>query len=327
MLLPQSTAFVSLRNRLSAVSSMGFLHIPKPYVASSSCRLDCRELTRSCHSPADRTYSSGSAPSARPKLPSVGGSIPGSGDEIKWRELLTHFRAVQTRHEKARRSQQSAASGGGHGSSTLGGTGGAGGGLSSQYHHHPSASSSFEPGGGGSASRQPSVASIPSLSNAPSSGGGGPPSSFRLRKATATRGTISTGSGPNGDVGSPSHYQQSAGPSLAAGGASSPSPLNPRSTTTTGSISRGSISGSSLTAPGGSAGQSTGLGVLTSSGSAAQATQQMSSETAAAIPAAGRASGARKLSSSTVPPSRPQPAGVTQPTTSAATSESGFARR
>lgn len=33
MLLPQSSAFVSLRNRLSAVNSAGFLHIaPKPCV-------------------------------------------------------------------------------------------------------------------------------------------------------------------------------------------------------------------------------------------------------------------------------------------------------
>jgi len=33
MLLPQSTAFVALRNRLNAVNSSGFLHIaPKPYV-------------------------------------------------------------------------------------------------------------------------------------------------------------------------------------------------------------------------------------------------------------------------------------------------------
>lgn len=33
MLLPQSLAFVSLRNRLNAVNSAGFLHIaPKPYV-------------------------------------------------------------------------------------------------------------------------------------------------------------------------------------------------------------------------------------------------------------------------------------------------------
>lgn len=33
MLLPQSSAFVSLRNRLNAVNSAGFLHIaPKSYV-------------------------------------------------------------------------------------------------------------------------------------------------------------------------------------------------------------------------------------------------------------------------------------------------------
>ena len=32
MLLPQSSAFISLRNRLNAVNSAGFLHIaPKPY--------------------------------------------------------------------------------------------------------------------------------------------------------------------------------------------------------------------------------------------------------------------------------------------------------
>ncbi|KAI0291604.1 vacuolar protein 14 C-terminal Fig4p binding-domain-containing protein [Multifurca ochricompacta] len=55
MLLPQSSAFISLRNRLNAVNSAGFLHIaPKP-------------------------------------------------DEIKWPELLAHFRVVQTRHERARR--------------------------------------------------------------------------------------------------------------------------------------------------------------------------------------------------------------------------------
>ena len=35
MLLPQSSAFVSLRNRLNAVSSMGFLHIaPRGLVAN-----------------------------------------------------------------------------------------------------------------------------------------------------------------------------------------------------------------------------------------------------------------------------------------------------
>jgi len=69
MLLPQSTAFVALRNRLNAVNSAGFLHIaPKPTAASSI--------------------------STRSKM---------ARDEIKWGELLSHFRTVQSKHEKARR--------------------------------------------------------------------------------------------------------------------------------------------------------------------------------------------------------------------------------
>ncbi|KAG2069275.1 ARM repeat-containing protein [Suillus decipiens] len=68
MLLPQSTAFVSLRNRLNAVNSAGFLHI---------------------------------APKATPN-PITSRSKLGR-DEIKWQELLNHFRALQGKHEKARR--------------------------------------------------------------------------------------------------------------------------------------------------------------------------------------------------------------------------------
>ncbi|KAG9317824.1 vacuolar protein 14 C-terminal Fig4p binding-domain-containing protein [Chiua virens] len=68
MLLPQSSAFVSLRNRLNAVNSAGFLHIaPKSTVTSIS---------------------------SRTKM---------SQSEIKWQDLLAHFRAVQAKHEKARR--------------------------------------------------------------------------------------------------------------------------------------------------------------------------------------------------------------------------------
>lgn len=68
MLLPQSTAFVSLRNRLNAVNSAGFLHIaPKPTIGPISSR---SKIGR---------------------------------DDIKWQELLLHFRSVQARHEKARR--------------------------------------------------------------------------------------------------------------------------------------------------------------------------------------------------------------------------------
>ncbi|KAJ7094447.1 vacuolar protein 14 C-terminal Fig4p binding-domain-containing protein [Mycena belliarum] len=68
MLLPQSSAFVSLRNRLNAVNSAGFLHIaPKPSIAALATR---SKLGR---------------------------------DEIKWQELLLHFRSVQSKHEKSRR--------------------------------------------------------------------------------------------------------------------------------------------------------------------------------------------------------------------------------
>ena len=68
MLLPQSSAFVSLRNRLNAVNSTGFLHI---------------------------------APKSTPNVSSTRSRI--GRDEIKWQELLTHFRSTQMRHEKARR--------------------------------------------------------------------------------------------------------------------------------------------------------------------------------------------------------------------------------
>lgn len=95
MLLPQSLAFVSLRNRLNAVNSAGFLHIaPKsrvfccPYKTTSSLtRLPIR---------AAATFS------GRSKL--------NRGEDIKWQELLTHFRSVQLRHEKARRGEESISS-------------------------------------------------------------------------------------------------------------------------------------------------------------------------------------------------------------------------
>ncbi|KAF5333207.1 hypothetical protein D9611_002533 [Ephemerocybe angulata] len=68
MLLPQSSAFVSLRNRLNAVNSAGFLQVsPKLHTGTVS---------------------------GRTKI---------GRDEIKWQELLQHFRQVQGKHEKARR--------------------------------------------------------------------------------------------------------------------------------------------------------------------------------------------------------------------------------
>ncbi|KAF0523958.1 ARM repeat-containing protein [Gigaspora margarita] len=72
MLLPQSSAFASLKNRLTSVSSMGFLHlIPR------------------------------SAPSTDLKRQSTKSYIKDDG--IKFQDLLTHFRTVQTKHEKTRK--------------------------------------------------------------------------------------------------------------------------------------------------------------------------------------------------------------------------------
>ena len=89
MLLPQSTAFVALRNRLNAVNSAGFLHIaPKPSVPPPPSPFLPRTHSLTPHSTA------ASAMSSRSKI---------TRDEIKWGELLSHFRTVQSRHEKARR--------------------------------------------------------------------------------------------------------------------------------------------------------------------------------------------------------------------------------
>jgi vacuole morphology and inheritance protein 14 len=80
MLLPQSTAFSSLRGRLSAVNALGYQHVlPRTSPASTSS-----------------TTANGPTPSVlRPRKPDDGG--------IKWTDLLAHFRTVQTKHERARK--------------------------------------------------------------------------------------------------------------------------------------------------------------------------------------------------------------------------------
>ncbi|PWN19153.1 ARM repeat-containing protein [Microstroma glucosiphilum] len=121
MLLPQSSAFATLRNRLSAVSSMG--------------------------SVARSTY----AQTARSKL--------STRDEIKWPELLTHFRQTQLRHERARRSAAAAAAGGATGNESLvpgmagntqGGSGGGKGGKDGASVSPSTSGSRLAVGGGGS---------------------------------------------------------------------------------------------------------------------------------------------------------------------------------
>ncbi|PWZ03276.1 ARM repeat-containing protein [Testicularia cyperi] len=97
MLLPQSSAFVTLRNRLNAVNGLGFLHsVPRSSYASRA------------------TGKAGSGSAAG----SGGGSgtgASGSGvavPELKWGDLLNHFRIVQNKHERARRQAALGTSGG-----------------------------------------------------------------------------------------------------------------------------------------------------------------------------------------------------------------------
>lgn len=95
MLLPQSSAFSTLRNRLSSVSSLGFLHVmPKRWVCLMRYESDCLI----CNTIVFNSYPE---PAKRPGSKSV----PGKQDEpsIKFQDLLIHFKNVQARHEKFRR--------------------------------------------------------------------------------------------------------------------------------------------------------------------------------------------------------------------------------
>jgi len=118
MLLPQSSAFAALKNRLNSVSSIGYLHIaPRPYVSPSggplthSRQASMAEPPSSLTLPSPRknnteahtlTRSNATTPSAssfdRPNR------LKGREDGIiRWTELLEKFRTVQ---ERARRLQR-----------------------------------------------------------------------------------------------------------------------------------------------------------------------------------------------------------------------------
>ncbi|KAK9728467.1 hypothetical protein K7432_001070 [Basidiobolus ranarum] len=74
MLLPQSGAFATLRNRLSSVNSLGFLHLVPQKIESKPT-----EPRRNSSKPA-----------------------PTQAEVLKFPELLSHFRVVQYKHEKSR---------------------------------------------------------------------------------------------------------------------------------------------------------------------------------------------------------------------------------
>ena len=98
MLLPQSSAFAALKNRLNSVSAIGYLHIaPRAYVSStlSHVRQKSTELKFG----------------STPPTPTAAFDRPNrlkarEEGAIRWVELLDKFKAVQERARRASRSQQ-----------------------------------------------------------------------------------------------------------------------------------------------------------------------------------------------------------------------------
>ncbi|KAK1147642.1 hypothetical protein N8T08_000984 [Aspergillus melleus] len=87
MLLPQSSAFAALKNRLNSVSNIGLLHTGPRLTSTSS--------------------SSSTSSTNTPSYERPTGRLKREDSSIRWVELLDKFKSVQ---EKARRSQQRASS-------------------------------------------------------------------------------------------------------------------------------------------------------------------------------------------------------------------------
>lgn len=106
MLLPQSSAFAALKNRLNSVSAIGYLHIaPRRYATLS--RADACAIHQS-HPPQRlyiEAYSSSSTPSTSgPPAFDRASRLKGRDEGgIRWNDLLEKFKNVQ---ERARRAQR-----------------------------------------------------------------------------------------------------------------------------------------------------------------------------------------------------------------------------
>lgn len=112
MLLPQSSAFAALKNRLNSVSAIGYLHIaPRAYVPHSRNNSVVETISTFQHHQRQKSTethaSSSSAPSnAGPPSFDRSSRLKGRDEAgIRWNELLEKFRSVQ---ERARRAQRSA---------------------------------------------------------------------------------------------------------------------------------------------------------------------------------------------------------------------------
>jgi vacuole morphology and inheritance protein 14 len=107
MLLPQSSAFAALKNRLNSVSAIGYLHIaPRAYVSQSrsnstvsTFQFHQRQKSTETHASSFSTPTN-AGPASFDRSSRLKGRDEGG---IRWNELLEKFRSVQ---ERARRAQR-----------------------------------------------------------------------------------------------------------------------------------------------------------------------------------------------------------------------------
>jgi vacuole morphology and inheritance protein 14 len=103
MLLPQSSAFAALKNRLNSVSAIGYLHIaPRTYVPQSNFN-HLRQKSSETGPPSSQQ----GPPVSSFERPNRLKAREDSG--VKWTELLDKFKMMQ---ERARRSQRMSTLGG-----------------------------------------------------------------------------------------------------------------------------------------------------------------------------------------------------------------------
>lgn len=122
MLLPQSSAFAALKNRLNSVSAIGYLHIaPRTYVIPSPVssrnnsvadglsmfQFHSRQKSTETHT-SSFSVPANAGPSSYDRSSRLKGRDEGS---IRWNELLEKFRSVQ---DRSRRAQRPGGTGGSH---------------------------------------------------------------------------------------------------------------------------------------------------------------------------------------------------------------------
>ena len=107
MLLPQSSAFAALKNRLNSVSAIGYLHIaPRGYVQSNITPTLSHLRQKSTEAQFGSTPPTPTAAFDRPNR--LKGREEGT---IRWAELLEKFKSVQEKAKRLQRSQNRAEDG------------------------------------------------------------------------------------------------------------------------------------------------------------------------------------------------------------------------